>query len=105
VSAGSHFDLRNSRRFPLQLQVTLKTATEEYRAKTIDISAGGILFHTEAAIQEDSPVWLTIGTLGEALGAERPVLLKCQGRLVRCCEDAPGWNVAVVIDEYALEWL
>jgi c-di-GMP-binding flagellar brake protein YcgR len=98
-------NLRNSTRFPLRLQVTLKTATEEYRAKTIDISAGGILFHTEAAIQVDTPVQFTIDIPKEALGTERPVLVKCQGRVVRCSEDASGRSVAVAIDEYEFERL
>jgi len=105
MRSGHHIDLRNSLRFPLRLQVTLKVATEEYHAKTIDISAGGILFHTEAAIQVDSAVQFTIEMTGEALGTERLVLVKCQGRVVRCSEDASGQSVAVAIDEYEVERL
>jgi PilZ domain-containing protein len=105
MSSGHHFDLRNSPRFPLHLRVTLKTATNECHATTIDISAGGILFHTEAAIQVDSPVQFTIEISREALGTEHPVLVKCQGRVVRCSEDASGRNVGVVIDEYEFERL
>jgi hypothetical protein len=103
MSSGHQFDLRNSLRFPLHLQVTLKTPTEEYHAKTIDISAGGILFHTEATIRVDSPVEFTIEMPGEALGTNQPVLVKCQGRVVRCVEEATGRNIAVVIDEYQFE--
>jgi PilZ domain-containing protein len=105
MNSGHHFDLRNSPRFPLHLQVTLKTATEEYHAKTIDISAGGISFHTEAAIQVDTPVQFTIEMPMEALGTESPVLVKCQGRVVRCSEYASGWSVGVAIDEYEFERL
>jgi hypothetical protein len=103
MSSGHQSDLRNSLRFPLHLQVTLRTPTEEYHAKTIDISAGGILFHTDAVIQVGSPVEFTIEMPGAALGADRPVLVKCQGRVVRCSEEATGRSVAVIIDEYQFE--
>jgi len=103
MSSGHQSDLRNSLRFPLHLQVTLRTPTEEYHAETIDISAGGILFHTEAVIQVDSPVEFTIEMPGNALGSVHPVLVKCQGRVVRCSEEGTGRSVAVVIDEYQFE--
>ena len=103
MSSGHQSDLRNSLRFPLHLQVTLRTPTEEHHATTIDISAGGILFHTEAVIAVDSPVEFTIEMPGDALGADRPVLVKCQGRVVRCSEEATGRSIAVVIDEYQFE--
>jgi PilZ domain len=105
MSSGHQSDLRNSLRFPLHLQVTLQTPEEEYHAKTIDISAGGILFHTEALIQVDTPVRFTIEMPGEALGTDRPVLVKCQGRVVRCSEEVAGRSVAVIIDEYQFERL
>lgn len=103
MTSGRQLDLRNSLRFPLHLPVTLKTPTQEYCAKTIDISAGGILFHTEAAIQVDSSVEFTIEMPGEALGIDHPVPVKCQGRVVRSSEDPSGRSVAVVIDEYEFE--
>ena len=103
MSSGHQSDLRNSFRFPLHLQVTLKTPTGEYQAKTIDISAGGILFHTEACIKVDSAVEFTIEMPKDVLGAERPVLVKCQGRVVRCSQEATGRIVAIVIDEYHFE--
>jgi PilZ domain len=103
MSSGQKLDLRNSLRFPLHLQVTLKTPTEEHHAKTIDISAGGLLFHTEAVIEVDTPVQFTIEMPGEALGTDRPVLLNCLGRVVRSSQEAAGRSVAVVIDEYQFE--
>ena len=53
MTTESHPDLRNAVRFPLHLPVTLKTSTEEHRAQTIDISAGGILFRTETDVEVD----------------------------------------------------
>lgn len=103
MSTGHESELRNSIRFPLHLQVTLKTPTAEYHAKTIDISAGGILFHTESEIAVDSEVEFTIEMPGDVLGTDHPVLVKCQGRVVRFSAEASGRSVAVVIDEYHFE--
>jgi c-di-GMP-binding flagellar brake protein YcgR len=96
-------ELRNSIRFPLHLQVTLKTPTAEYHAKTIDISAGGILFHSESEIAVGSEVEFTIEIPPDVLGTTHPVLVKCQGRVVRFAEETSGRSVAVVIDEYHFE--
>jgi hypothetical protein len=97
---GPDFERRNSRRFPIHLEVRLKTAMEEFHVRTIDISAGGILFQTEADIQVHSPVQFTIEISAEDLGTQRPVLVKCQGRVVRCSENASGRSAAVTIDGY-----
>jgi c-di-GMP-binding flagellar brake protein YcgR len=103
MSTGQQPELRNSIRFPLHLQVTLKTSTAEYHAKTIDISAGGILFRTESEVAVGSEVEFTIEIPGDVLGANNPVLVKCQGRVVRFSDEVPGRSVAVIIDEYHFE--
>ena len=100
MPAGRHSEFRNSVRFPLQLQVTLKTPRGEFRAKTHDISAGGILFHLDSPIEVGSPVEFAIEMPAEMLGADVPVEVNCRGRVVRCKRDASGQGVAVVIDEY-----
>ena len=103
MTASRQSDLRNSIRFPLHLQVTLKTPKGEYHARTIDISAGGILFHLESDIDVGSTVEFTIEMPGEMLGSDQRVLVRCQGRVVRCSADQTWRNVAVVIDEYHFE--
>ena len=103
MTTESHPDLRNAVRFPLHLPVTLKTSTEEHRAQTIDISAGGILFRTETDVEVGSVVEFTVAMPGDVLGSDRDVLVKCQGRVVRCSEESSGRSVAVVIDEYKFE--
>ena len=105
MTAESHPDLRNTDRYPLHLPVTLNTPTEEHRAQTIDISAGGILFRTETEVEVGSAVEFTVAMPGDVLGSDRDVLVKCQGRVVRCSEEASGRSVAVVIDEYKFERL
>jgi len=103
MTTESHPDLRNTVRFPLHLPVTLKTSTAEYRAQTVDISAGGILFRTESEVEVGSTVEFTVAMPGDVLGADRDVLVKCMGRVVRCSEESSGRSVAVVIDEYKFE--
>jgi hypothetical protein len=100
---SSHPDLRNTVRFPLHLPVTLKTPTEEHRAETIDISAGGILFRTETEVEVGATVEFTIAMPGDVLGSDNDVLVQCRGRVVRCSEESSGRSVAVVIDEYKFE--
>jgi c-di-GMP-binding flagellar brake protein YcgR len=105
MTTESHPDLRNAVRFPLHLRATLKTKTDEHQAQTIDISSGGILFRTETEVEIASAVEFTVAMPGNVLGSDRDVLVKCQGRVVRCAEESPGWSVAVVIDEYKFERL
>ncbi len=103
MSCGKEPDFRNAIRFPLRLSVALKTATEEYQAETRDISAGGILFFTQAEIAVGSSVQFTIRMPGETLGVAEDVFVKCEGRIVRSSEESSGRMVAVVIDEYRFE--
>jgi len=105
MNPETHPDLRNAVRFPLHLPVTLKTGTDEHHAETIDISAGGILFRSETEVAVGSVVEFTIAMPGDVLGSDRDVLVKCQGRVVRCSEYTSGRSVAVVIDEYKFERL
>jgi len=105
MSSGQNPDFRNAVRFPLHLSVTLETPAAEYRAETRDISSGGILFYTEAAVALGSVVKFTIRMPGDVLGAEKDVLVKCEGRVVRSFPEGAGRCVAVAIDEYQFERL
>jgi c-di-GMP-binding flagellar brake protein YcgR len=98
--ASHQFDLRNSIRFPLHLQVTLKTDKGEYRAETTDISSGGISFRIDSEIEVGSRVEFSIEMPIEVSGVNHAVRVMCVGRVVRCTEEASGQSVAVVIDEY-----
>jgi|SRR5579864_6995562 len=100
MSAGPQSDFRNSVRFPLHLQVKLKTPEGEYYARTKDISAGGIRFHLNSPIEVGSPVEFVIDMPMEVLGGNQHVQVMCVGRVVRCSEDVTGKTVAVAIDEY-----
>jgi len=105
MSDGHKLDLRNSTRFPLHLPVTVTIAKKEYRAETIDISAGGVLLHTEAAMGVGSSVEFSIEMPSDVLGTDHAVQVNCQGRVVRTppASRSAGQQVGVVIDEYSLE--
>jgi PilZ domain len=105
MSPESHPDLRNAIRFPLHLPVTLKTSTDEHRAETIDISSGGILFRSETEVEVGAAVEFTVAMPGDVLGSDRDILVKCNGRVVRCSQEPTGRSIAVVIDEYKFERL
>ena len=100
MSAGHQFDFRNSIRFPLHLQVTLKTPAGEYHAKTTDISAGGILFQMDSKMDIGTPVEFAIEMPMDVMGTSQPVMVLCSGRVVRCSDEGSCQSVAVVIDEY-----
>jgi hypothetical protein len=103
MSSGQKPDFRNAIRFPLHLAVALRTDSGEYQAETRDISAGGIMFFTQAHITVGAMVQFTIRMPGETLGAEQDVLVQCDGRVVRNTEEGAGRIVAVAIDEYRFE--
>jgi len=100
MPAGRQSELRNSVRFPLHLQVTLKTPGGEFHARTTDISAGGVLLHVNSTVDVGVPVEFAIEMPAEMLGTCVPVQVLCIGRVVRSLRDASGQSVAVVIDEY-----
>jgi PilZ domain-containing protein len=105
MNPSRKLDLRNSVRLPLHFPATVTILKEEYRAETIDISAGGVLFQTEASLGVGSSVEFSIEMPRDVLGLDHAVLVRCQGRVVRCSTAtcAAGPHLAVVIDEYYFE--
>jgi Tfp pilus assembly protein PilZ len=93
-------DFRNSIRFPLHLQVVLKMRDGEHPAHTMNISSGGVFIQTERSIALDSELEFVIKLPDHAFGTDRPVVVNCQGRVVRCSEDVSGSAVAVIINDY-----
>jgi c-di-GMP-binding flagellar brake protein YcgR len=83
--------------------VAVKTASEEHRAETRDISAGGVLFQMDTDVPVGSSIEFTISMPAAVLGSPTDVLVNCIGRVVRSAEDGTRRAVAAVIDEYHLE--
>jgi hypothetical protein len=95
--------VRNTVRFPLKLQADVRHGNKNHPAHTHDISAGGVLFHTDAKLPAGCKIEFTISMPGEVLGAKQDVRLNCAGRVVRSAEEDGQRLVAAIIDEYTFE--
>ena len=94
---------RSTRRFPLRLPVSVRAGetTEELAAQTRDVSARGICFFIDTAIQAGSPIDFTL-TLPPEITLTENIRVRCKGRVVRVEGGNPAAKMAVaaVIDEY-----
>ena len=96
-------DKRATRRFTLRLPVNVRYGekAEEHQAETRDVSARGICFFADAAIQAGSGIDFTL-TLPPEITLTESIRVCCRGRVVRI-EGGGGHGklaVAAVIDEY-----
>ena len=97
-------DTRSAVRFPLKLPITVRTADmREHFAETADISAGGVLFHTQATLEVGAKIRFRIVLPAAVLGTDSDVLVNCTGRVVRALDEKGKTAVAAVIDEYGFE--
>jgi|SRR5271163_3826402 len=96
-------DKRNTRRFALRLPVTVRYGDieQEHAAQTRDVSARGICFYVDSAIQAGSPINFTL-TLPPEITLTESIRVRCKGRVVRVEGGNPASKMAVaaVIDEY-----
>jgi len=96
-------DKRATRRFALRLPVTVRYGEEEqeHAAQTRDVSARGICFYVDSAIQAGSPIDFTL-TLPPEITLTESIRVRCKGRVVRVEGGTPANKLAVaaVIDEY-----
>ena len=96
-------DKRATRRFALRLPVNVRYGEngEEHAAQTRDVSARGICFYVDSAIQAGSALDFTL-TLPPEITLTESIRVRCKGRVVRV-EGGGSANklaVAAVIDEY-----
>jgi len=96
-------DKRTTRRFALRLPVSVRYGEneEEHSAQTRDVSARGICFYVDSAIQAGSPIDFTL-TLPPEITLTESIRVRCKGRVVRVEGGNPTnkMMVAAVIDEY-----
>src|ERR1700722_7735490 len=96
-------DKRATRRFALRLPVTVRFGGSEQgqSAQTRDVSARGICFYVDSAIQAGSPIDFTL-TLPPEITLTESIRVRCKGRVVRIEGGSPAAKMAVaaVIDEY-----
>jgi PilZ domain len=100
---GSDNDKRATRRFALRLPVTVRYGENEpeHEAQTRDVSARGICFYVDSAIQAGSAIDFTL-TLPPEITLTESIRVRCKGRVVRVEGGNPASKLAVaaVIDEY-----
>lgn len=95
---------RSSVRFPLRLPLTVRTDDgREHFAETADISAGGVFFHTKAAIDVGTIIRFRIVLPALVLGTDTDVLVNCSGRVVRALDENGKNAVAAMIEEYCFQ--
>jgi len=96
-------DKRATRRFALRLPVSVRYGEneQEHPAQTRDVSARGICFYIDSAIQAGSPIDFTL-TLPPEITLTESIRVRCKGRVVRVEGGNPAGKMAVaaVIDEY-----
>lgn len=96
-------DKRATRRFALHLPVSVRYGdnAQEHAAQTRDVSARGICFYLDSAIQAGSGIDFTL-TLPPEITLTESIRVRCKGRVLRV-EGGSGngkMAVAAVIDEY-----
>ena len=102
--AEAQQDKRATRRFALRLPVSVtytENGDQAKAAQTRDVSARGICFYLDSAIQAGAVIEFTL-TLPPEITLTESIRVRCKGKVVRV---DPGPNegkvaVAAVIDEY-----
>ena len=96
-------DKRATRRFALHLPVHVQYGDQgaDHEAQTRDVSARGICFYVDSAIQAGAAIDFTL-TLPPEITLTESIRVRCKGRVLRVEGGAPNGKMAVaaVIDEY-----
>lgn len=95
--------VRAAVRFPLHLDLTLRTDEREYHAVTEDVSSAGLLFSSDEVPPIDSTVRFQMKMPAAVMGGTDDVVLDCVGRIVRHDYAGGKSRAAAVIDKYSLK--
>ena len=95
---------RATRRFALRLPVSVTYSDnggQEKTAQTRDVSARGICFYVDSAVEAGSNIEFTL-TLPPEITLTESIHVRCKGRVVRVDNAAGSGKMAVaaVIDDY-----
>lgn len=93
--------VRAAVRFPLHLEIVLRTRERAYPAVTEDVSANGLLFTAEELPAIGAEVKFEFTMPAAIIGGVNDVLLDCVGRVVRHQRTAEKQMAAAIIDEYS----
>ncbi len=92
---------RGARRFPLHVPVTVDHQNAKGPAQLRDVSARGISFYLESAVEQGSAIGFTL-TLPPEITLTESIRVQCKGRVVRVEDGRSDGKLAVaaVIEEY-----
>jgi hypothetical protein len=92
---------RATRRFSLQLPVTVKFDSAEKAAQTRDVSARGICFYMDSSVAEGAEIEFTL-TLPPEITLTESIRVYCKGKVVRVEPEGPAGRVgiAAIIERY-----
>jgi len=99
-SASQRQEVRCAVRFPLALPVMLSSGKGEIAAITRNVSASGVVFELDSPVKAGLEIRFSLRMPGEVLGTPHDVLVRCQGRVVRCSRNQSNYLAAATIDEY-----
>jgi hypothetical protein len=97
-------DKRATRRFALRLPLAVnyqENGAGQKPAQTRDVSARGICFYIDSAVEPGAAIEFTL-TLPPEITLTESIQVRCKGKVVRVDDGNPDGKVAVaaVIDEY-----
>src|ERR687884_390810 len=93
---------RSTRRFALRLPVAVKQEQvdpKEQAATSRDVSARGICFYVESAVEEGAAIEFTL-TLPPEITLTESIHVRCKGKVVRVEETGQQVGIAAAIDQY-----
>ena len=103
AEAQQEKDQRATRRFALRLPVSVRSGENgaQHEAQTRDVSARGICFYLDSAIQAGAAIDFTL-TLPPEITLTESIRVRCKGRVLRVEGGSTNAKMAVaaVIDEY-----
>ena len=104
MTDGPQQERRATRRFGLRLPVSVnynQSTTQDAAAISRDVSARGICFYVDSAVEAGAPIEFTL-TLPPEITLTESIHVRCKGKVVRVDEPGPDGKVAVaaVIEEY-----
>jgi hypothetical protein len=100
--AESQQEKRAARRFALRVPVSVnREASATEMAQIRDVSARGICFYVDSAVEQGSPIGFTL-TLPPEITLTESIRVQCKGRVVRVENGRNDGKVGVaaVIEEY-----
>jgi hypothetical protein len=95
---------RAARRFALQIPVTVnrgENISQSETAQIRDVSARGICFYLDSAVEQGAPIGFTL-TLPPEITLTESIRVQCKGHVVRVENGLPDGKLAVaaVIEDY-----